>query len=137
MPWRRKWQPLQYSCLENPMDRRAGGLQSSEPQRLIPQYIRKEPKVNQLAFLDTTDVPTPLTSQGPNDKEKPKKKKRKCQTQGNSQAAHFNICCLEDDSVCKRLNPEAFVNKWLPEGRAMGIYNHTLTIQQLSRTKVF
>ena len=23
IPWRRKWQPLQYSCLENPMDRRA------------------------------------------------------------------------------------------------------------------
>ena len=22
-PWRRKWQPLQYSCLENPMDRGA------------------------------------------------------------------------------------------------------------------
>ena len=21
VPWRRKWQPLQYSCLENPMDR--------------------------------------------------------------------------------------------------------------------
>ena len=23
IPWRRKWQPLQYSCLENPMDRGA------------------------------------------------------------------------------------------------------------------
>ena len=23
IPWRRKWLPLQYSCLENPMDRRA------------------------------------------------------------------------------------------------------------------
>ena len=22
-PWRRKWQPIQYSCLENPMDRGA------------------------------------------------------------------------------------------------------------------
>ena len=22
-PWRRKWQPLQYSCLKNPMDRGA------------------------------------------------------------------------------------------------------------------
>ena len=21
IPWRREWQPLQYSCLENPMDR--------------------------------------------------------------------------------------------------------------------
>ena len=21
IPWRRAWQPLQYSCLENPMDR--------------------------------------------------------------------------------------------------------------------
>ena len=21
-PWRRKWQPIQYSCLENPMDQR-------------------------------------------------------------------------------------------------------------------
>ena len=23
IPWRRKWQPTQYPCLENPMDRRA------------------------------------------------------------------------------------------------------------------
>ena len=23
IPWRRKWQPLQYACLENPMDRGA------------------------------------------------------------------------------------------------------------------
>ena len=23
IPWRRKWQPLHYSCLENPMDRGA------------------------------------------------------------------------------------------------------------------
>ena len=23
IPWRRKWQPLQYSCLENPMDKEA------------------------------------------------------------------------------------------------------------------
>ena len=23
IPWRRKWNPLQYSCLENPMDRGA------------------------------------------------------------------------------------------------------------------
>ena len=23
IPWRRAWQPLQYSCLENPMDRGA------------------------------------------------------------------------------------------------------------------
>ena len=27
-PWRGKWQPLQYSCLGNPMDRDACGLQS-------------------------------------------------------------------------------------------------------------
>ena len=26
MPWRRKWQPVQYSCLENPMDREAVSL---------------------------------------------------------------------------------------------------------------
>ena len=24
IPWRRAWHPLQYSCLENPMDRGAG-----------------------------------------------------------------------------------------------------------------
>ena len=24
IPWRRKWLPLQYSCLENPLDRGAG-----------------------------------------------------------------------------------------------------------------
>ena len=34
IPWRRKWQPvigiqLQYSCLENPMDREPGELQST------------------------------------------------------------------------------------------------------------
>ena len=27
-PWRRKWQPLQHSCLRTPMDRGACGLQS-------------------------------------------------------------------------------------------------------------
>ena len=29
IPWRRKWQPTQVSCLGNPMDRGLGGLQSS------------------------------------------------------------------------------------------------------------
>ena len=34
-PWRRKWQPLQYSYLENPMDRGAlAGLQSMGSQRV-------------------------------------------------------------------------------------------------------
>ena len=33
-PWRRKWQPLQYSCLRNPMDRGACGLQSIGLQRV-------------------------------------------------------------------------------------------------------
>ena len=28
IPWRRKWYPLQYSCLQNPMDRGAWQLQS-------------------------------------------------------------------------------------------------------------
>ena len=34
IPWRRKRQPLQYSCLENPMDRETGGLQSTGLQRV-------------------------------------------------------------------------------------------------------
>ena len=34
IPWRRKWQPLQYSCLGNPMDREPGGLQSIGSQRV-------------------------------------------------------------------------------------------------------
>ena len=33
IPWRRKWHPLQYSCLENPMDRGAGRLQSTGSQK--------------------------------------------------------------------------------------------------------
>ena len=34
LPWRRKWQPTQYSCLENPMDREAWWLQSMGSQRV-------------------------------------------------------------------------------------------------------
>ena len=34
IPWRRSWRPLQYSCLENPMDRGTGRLQSIESQRV-------------------------------------------------------------------------------------------------------
>ena len=34
IPWRRAWQPTQYSCLENPMDRGACGLQFIESQSL-------------------------------------------------------------------------------------------------------
>ena len=35
IPWRRKSYPLQYSCLENPMDREEpGGLQSLRLQRV-------------------------------------------------------------------------------------------------------
>ena len=35
IPWRRKWQPLRYSCLENPMDRGAWqGIQSMGLQRV-------------------------------------------------------------------------------------------------------
>ena len=33
IPWRRKWQPLQYSCLKNPMDRGAWWVQSNGLQR--------------------------------------------------------------------------------------------------------
>ena len=32
--WRRRWQPLQYSCLESPMHRGACGLQSTGSQRV-------------------------------------------------------------------------------------------------------
>ena len=34
IPWRRAWQPLQYSCLGKPMDRGACGLQSMGWQRV-------------------------------------------------------------------------------------------------------
>ena len=34
IPWRRKWQSLQYSCLENPMDR--GAQQNGEEKTLVP-----------------------------------------------------------------------------------------------------
>ena len=34
IPWRRKWQPLQHSCLGKPMDREPGGLQSTGSQRV-------------------------------------------------------------------------------------------------------
>ena len=32
IPWGRKWQPIQYSCLENSMVEEPGGLQSMGPQ---------------------------------------------------------------------------------------------------------
>ena len=34
IPWSRKCSPLQYSCLENPMDREACGLRSRKPQEV-------------------------------------------------------------------------------------------------------
>ena len=37
IPWSRKWQPLQYSCLEHPMPRGAWGLQSTGSQRVKKQ----------------------------------------------------------------------------------------------------
>ena len=67
-----------------------------------------------LAFLDTTDAPPPLTSQGPDDEENAKEREIAKQLIPTFAAS-------KDDSVCKRLNPEAFVNKWLPKGRALGI----------------
>ena len=42
IPWRRKWQPLQHSCLENPMDRGAGGLQSMGSQRVRHDLATKQ-----------------------------------------------------------------------------------------------
>ena len=41
IPWRRAWHPLQYSCLENPMDRGAWqaivlGVPKSQTQLTIP-----------------------------------------------------------------------------------------------------
>ena len=67
-----------------------------------------------LAFLDTTDATPPLTSQGPDDKENAREREIAKQLISTFAAS-------KDDSVCKRLNPEAFVNKWLPKGRALGI----------------
>ena len=29
-PWRKKWQPLQYSCLENPMDKGPNSYKESD-----------------------------------------------------------------------------------------------------------
>ena len=37
--WRRKWQPTQYFCLWNLMDRRAEGLQSIGPQRIRHNWV--------------------------------------------------------------------------------------------------
>ena len=67
-----------------------------------------------LAFLDTTDAPPPLTSQGPDDEENAREREIAKQLIPTFAAS-------KDDSVRKRLNPEAFVNKWLPKGRALGI----------------
>ena len=43
IPWRRAWQPLQYSCLENPMDRgawraRVHGIAKSQPGHMLHCY---------------------------------------------------------------------------------------------------
>ena len=58
IPWRRKWQPLQYSCLENPMDR--GALWATvrrvtKSQTLLKQFSVHAPQVHYLQFhFDTT-----------------------------------------------------------------------------------
>ena len=38
-PWRREWLPLEYSCLENPMDRGACGLQPMGSQRFGHNWV--------------------------------------------------------------------------------------------------
>ena len=38
-PWRREWLPLEYSCLENPMDRGACGLQPMGSQRVGHNWV--------------------------------------------------------------------------------------------------
>ena len=45
-PGRGQGKPLQYSCLENPMDRGAGELQSMESQRVRHGFLRY------LAYMD-------------------------------------------------------------------------------------
>ena len=42
IPWRREWQPLQYSCLENPMDRGVGSLQSTVSQRVRHNWVTND-----------------------------------------------------------------------------------------------
>ena len=42
-PWRREWQPLQYSCLENSMDKGADGLQSMGLQKVGHDYVANFP----------------------------------------------------------------------------------------------
>ena len=46
IPWRRKWQPLQYSCLGNPMDRRAWRLQFMGWQKSLIQLSSETTRTN-------------------------------------------------------------------------------------------
>ena len=39
IPWRRKWQPIHYSCLDNSMDEEPSRLQSMESQRIGHHWV--------------------------------------------------------------------------------------------------
>ena len=49
IPWRRKWRPLQYSCLENPME--SGGLQYMGSQRVRNDLLAEQQQIGMLVFL--------------------------------------------------------------------------------------
>ena len=51
MPWRRKWQPLQYSCWENSMDRGAWWLPSMGSQRVRHNWSTEHPQCQKLILF--------------------------------------------------------------------------------------
>ena len=53
IPWRRKWQPIPYSCLEKPMDREAHGLQSMGSKRVGHDWVRKHTHLKIRTYIYT------------------------------------------------------------------------------------
>ena len=60
VPWRRKWHPLQYSCLENPVDRRACLVQSTGSQRVRHNWATKRHTTKNLMAEPSSPSPRPL-----------------------------------------------------------------------------
>ena len=57
IPWRRKWQPIPYPCLENPWTEEPGRLQSVKSQRVRHDLVTKQ----QQQSSNEREVPKPRT----------------------------------------------------------------------------
>ena len=97
---RRPFSPAQVSSLPESAAIRRSWRSTSWPRLL-------------LAFLGVADCHPPLMSQPPVDEQNTREREL-------AKQLIPTFIASKDDSVWKCLNPEAFVNKWLLEGTAMG-----------------